>query len=96
MDPRDPGNKIEEILEGSEFMDAEEKRAIRELITASKRPEGWRTSKADLGYEHFKEFCRKQEEKKTSSPLGRHYGHVKACVEDEEILRVLFDILKLS
>ena len=25
MDPRDPGDKIEEMLEGSEFMDAEEK-----------------------------------------------------------------------
>ena len=77
-------------------MEPEERRAIRELIEGSKRPEGWKTSKVDLEYEHFREFFRKQDEKKTSSPLGRHYGHVKACVEDEEILRVLFYILNLA
>ena len=96
MDPRNPGNKIEEILKGARFMDGEEKLAIRELIEAMKKPEGWRASKASLEYEHFREFCQKQEERKTSSPSGRHYGHVKSCLEDEEILRVLFDILNLS
>ena len=69
---------------------------IRELIEASKRQEGCKTSKADLEYEHFREFCRKQDEKKISSPLGRHYEHVKACAEDEEILRVVFDILNIA
>ena len=53
-------------------------------------------SKADLDFEHFMKFYKKQEEKKTSSPSGRHYGHMKACAEEPEILKVIFDIANLS
>ena len=77
-------------------MDPAEKKAIRELLLAAKRPEKWKESKADLDFEYFKRFFSKQEEKKTSPPSGRHYGHMKACVNEEKIMRVLFDILNLA
>ena len=96
LDPRSSNNKIDEILSGAGFMDTEERQAIREIIEAAKRPEGWVTSKADLSFDHFMKFCKKQEEKKTSSPSGRHYGHMKACAEEPEILKVIFDIANLS
>ena len=96
LDPRSEKNRIEDILGGETFLDPEEKNAIQEIIEAAQRPEGWMKSKAGLDFYHFTEFCRKQEEKKTSSPSGRHYVHTKACVGDEEILRVIFNITNLA
>ena len=96
IDPRSEQNKIDEILEGEVFLDPGEKQVVRELILAARRPENWEGSKAGLEFEHFKKFFSKQEERKTSSPSGRHYGHMRACAQEEKILSVLFNIMNIA
>lgn len=52
--------------------------------------------KSELEFEHFLEFFKKQEERKTSSPSRRNFGHMKACAMDKDIANVLFIIPNLA
>ena len=96
MDPENPENETEDFLTGKSKRLESEREEIRELMRAMLRPEGVTQIQTELNFEKFREFVTKQQESKRSSPSGRHYGHMKTCLQDTEILRVLFDIIDMA
>ena len=49
-----------------------------------------------LNFSHFKSFALNQKENNTSSLSRLHYGHMRTLVQDDELLRLRFDILSLA
>ena len=48
-------------------------------------------------FDDFKEYVSNIEEKRSSSPSGRHYGHYKTLLDDNEsYLRIIHGILELA
>ena len=48
-------------------------------------------------FEDFKEYIRTVDEKRSSSPSGRHYGHYKTLLDnDERYLQIIHGILELA
>ena len=60
----------------------EMKEFFEAIRTPSNRPE----IQDSMTFQHFRDFVRKQDERKTSSPSGLHYGHLKALGWDEGLL----------
>ena len=49
-----------------------------------------------MSLNHFTEFCRKQNERKESSPSGLHCGHTKTMVFEERLLMMKYKIIELA
>lgn len=60
------------------------------------KPEGVSSIDTTLEREQFYKFVRKKRESIMSPPRGRHYGHLKACEQDQNIIAVLSDIMDIA
>ena len=96
LDPRSRDNILQDILNGDYEPPEGSPSEVIEFIKASRRMNDVNENLDILNFEHFQRFCQKQEEKKNSSPSRRHYGHLKALVWDEELLRMQFRIINLA
>ena len=87
---------IDDILEGDTLRWENEQRELQQILSTIRKPEGVSSIDTTLDREPFYKFFRKQRESTISSLSGRHYGHLKACEQDQDILAVLFDIMNIS
>ena len=62
------------------------------------RPEGCTDSISNsVHFSDFKDFIHKIKDSRSSSPSGRHYGHCKVLLhQDEKYLRIVHGILTLA
>jgi uncharacterized damage-inducible protein DinB len=80
IDPRNPNNHIDDILEGTflslpnfaEHLSDTEKAWVDELQTKITEP-----INTNINIQDFIKFFKSRKEKTASSPSGRHYGHYK-------------------
>ena len=96
MDPEIAGHVLEGIKNGTFKLPPGYPPEMVQFFAASKLPNDRPEVPDEFEFQHFQEFCRRQDEKKTSSPSGLHYGHLKALLWDETLLRLKFRILKLA
>ena len=96
LDPRRAENILDEIIEGRFKLPNGCQAEMIQFFRAAESPEGVRPVLFMLSYEHFIKFCRKQDERKVSSPSGLNYGHVKALLFDETLLRIKYKIIELA
>ena len=68
----------------------------RNFFNAAERPQEAKPVLHMMTFEHYKEFCKKQDEQKESSPSGLHYGHARTTLFDERLLRIRYKIIELS
>ena len=66
------------------------------MVCKSDRLVGGETVDRGLIRDHFTDFGTKQEEGTSSSPSGRHYGHMRLCATDAEVNAVIFDVMDLA
>ena len=91
LDPQSAKNMLEEICTGAFPTPEGCPPELEEFLRAARRPEGVTSISFSMTYQHFKNFCIKQDERKESSPSDLHYGHLKAFT-----LRLKYKILKIA
>ena len=96
LDPRRAENILDDIIEGKFKLPTGYPMEMSQFFQAARSPEGVRPVLFKLTYEHYIRFCRKQDERKESSPSGLHYGHVKTLLFDETLLRIKYKIIELA
>ena len=96
LDPRKAENILNKISEGSYTPPKGCPPELEEFLRAARRPEGVTNIPFTMTYQHFKQFCLKQDERKESSPSGLHYGHLKALTLDETLLQMKYKITELA
>ena len=96
LDPRNKDNMLLEIIDGNYDPPEGSPKEVIEFIKVSRRINKTNNAMDQLTFEHFKRFCQKQEEKKSSSPSHLHYGHLKALVWDKNLLYMKFRIIDLA
>ena len=96
MDPDMAGHVLREINDGTFKVPHGCPPEMAQFFRATKQPDNRPEVSDQLDFQHFQDFCRAQDEKKSLSPSGLHYGHLKALAWDEELLCLKFRILKLA
>ena len=96
LDPRKAENIVKEILEGRMRVPDGCPPELEQFMRAAKKPEGITDIRFTMTFEHFKRFCTKQDERKESSPSGLHYGHLRALLYDERLLRIKYKIIETA
>ena len=95
LDVNREDNEVDQILEGDLSgvpMDVQE---CVEWVAELKRKEIIETE-LKVTEEAFRKFIQKVKESKSSSPSGRHYGHYKVMLEEEELVRIAFRIVETA
>ena len=94
LDLHNESNSLDDILSG-DFQPNDMVHKILQFLQACKRKT---EDEVDIriSFSHFRDFFRKQDEIKLSSPSGLHYGHAKTLAHDEDLLGLRFDILNLA
>ena len=95
LDVKGDESKVKEILDGTEFDLPLDVRECLEWISGLKR-KNVPTTDLQVERKSFKEFVRGVKESKSSSPSGRHYGHYKALLEDEELFEILYLLVETA
>ena len=72
-----------------------EVRECVEWVSELKRKTATET-KLEVTEEAFKRFIQEVKESKSSSPSGRHYGHYKVMLEEEELFKIAFKIVETA
>ena len=96
LDPRTASNIVNEVIEGRMKTPEGYPPEFTQFLRASKKPKGTTEVTFKMTFEHFERFCKKQDEKKESSPSGLHYGHLKALAYDARLLRMKYKIIELA
>ena len=86
------------ILSGSYTYDVNERQEINEMFQIMQKYDITTTIPFEYTYREFLTFIRNCKEKSSSSPSGRHLGHLKALslMPDQTLLEVIHGILTLS
>ena len=58
--------------------------------------EGVKETEFKVTYDGFKKFIKGTKESKSSLPSGRHYGHYKALRDEEELCKLMFEIVQVA
>ena len=96
LDPKLATNIIQEIIKGRMKVPDGCPPEFEQFMRAARTPQGITEVTFKMTFAHFKTFCRKQDERKGSSPSGLHYGHIKALTFDERLLRIKYKIIELA
>ena len=93
LDPRMAENIIQEVIEGRVKLPEGCPTELKQFTRAARRPQGVREVPFTMTFERFARFCKRQDEKKESSPSGLHYGHIKALAFDRKLLQLKYKII---
>ena len=96
LDPRLGTKILDEIVSGKYIAPKGCPPELLHLLKAARQPHGAQDIPFTMSFEHFRKFCERQDEKKTSSPSGLHYGHYKTLTWDELLLRIKYKILEIA
>ena len=96
LDPRLGTKILDEIVSGKYIAPKGCPPELLHFLKAARRPHGAQDIPFTMSFEHFRKFCERQDEKKTSSPSGLHYGHYKTLTWDELLLRIKYKIIEIA
>ena len=88
---------IKDIMDGEYLTTNEERVECCQFVEELQVKKGVR-GKVELRttFKTFQALVKKVKENKTSSPSKRHYGHYKVLAMEEELLRVVYDVIDLA
>ena len=86
--------KIQKILEtGTAGVDID-LQVCMEWIEGLKKKDVEKTE-LEVDLESFRKFIKKAKESQRASPSGRHYGHYKVLEQDDELVKLVFEVIQV-
>ena len=95
LDVTSEESRVSQILDGDLTGVPMEVRECVEWVSELRRKTVTKT-KLEVTEEPFKEFIKEVKESKSSLPSGRHYGHYKAIVTNEVLLKSIYSVIEVA
>ena len=96
LDPQLAEHLLEEIVTGKFRPPVGCPPELIQFLHAARRPSGTKEIPFTMTFNHYRNFCMKQAKKKESSQSGLRYGHMRALLWDERLLRIKYKLIELA